>query len=843
MKKISAISAVILLHIFCNNILSSDLPTITKPIIVHEWQYSGPFETGAREGAVDPIFPWGTEQPDYGYPSAFANGGAVEWKTVSSSDDGSVKIVFSNAPWQVLNESWGIVGINYTAVCKGYIDADKNYKIKISTIGVRGVVLNGMNIMPDYYGLKRWEPPALLKSGRNEVILRLNSYSDTVQFGFSFLPDSDDVRVISNDVTVPDAVENTICDSWIGIPVVNCTDDWLNKITVEIDGNEYYSGSSVENISIPPFGIIKVPLRLQSAKTFPRVLNDKEKNFISLSISVKDIEKMYSNQASINIPLKRHDEDRRETFLSKMDNSVQFYGLKEPINFDPTLPYGMIFTLHGAGVNALNQVGAYAPRDWAFVVAPTNRREYGFNWQEQGRMDAMEVLDVVRSKYHIDDNRIMLTGHSMGGHGAWHVGTFYSDKFSSIAPACGWMSIDMYIPMFLTKYNTYAPPGLKKIWELGYMPDRPQLSLNNLFNLPALIMISGADDNVPPVHGRLFAESMRRLGMKPEVHDIPGKPHWYDDDKTRPGADVTDAVFFEKFYSGKVRNTYPDEVKFVMTDPAVTDQLYWVKILDTYEYPGIAEVDAKWIEDNYLDVTSRNVSSLQIELKEQNPVQVKVNWNGNERTLTSADGVILLQEPGYTALTGRITKEIIPGPMKRAYMSPFVIVIGSNTDEQTFQSYLNAARQQSVFWWYNANGYAEIMTDKDASQEKIKDKNLILIGTQEDNSLIREKISQTPVQISGTGIYIDGSEIARGEYSVKFIYPDTSNNNRLILFSTGTSSKYALLSEAFQAYSTSSGLPDLIIFDENVREYGFGGLTAAGYFNKVWKFDKGLFYY
>jgi hypothetical protein len=137
----------------------------------------------------------------------------------------------------------------------------------------------------------------------------------------------------------------------------------------------------------------------------------------------------------------------------------------------------------------------------------------------------------------------------------------------------------------------------------------------------------------------------------------------------------------------------------------------------------------------------------------------------------------------------------------------------------------------------------EIMTDKDASPEKIKDKNLILIGTQEDNLLLKDKILLTPVQISGTGIYIDGNEVVKGEYAVKFIYPDTSNNNRLILFSTGTSSKYALLAEAFPAYATSGGLPDFIIFNEKVREYGFGGLTAAGYFDKVWKFDRSLSYY
>jgi dienelactone hydrolase len=836
----SFISFLIVYNNFSNG---NELPTITVPLVIKEWQYAGPFETGAREGAVDPLYPWGAVQPDFGYPSAFAEGGNVIWRTVKSDDKGNSEIVFSNAPWTVLGESWGVVGINYTAVCKGYIQADKRYKAKINSRGVRGVTLNGMNIMTDYYGLKRWEPPVILESGRNEVILKLNSYSDTVQFGFSFLPDSDNVRIVNNDVTYPDAVENTIVDSWVGVPIVNCTDEWLKDIILDIGGDEYLKLNSVENISIPPLGVIKIPVKLQSVKPFPSVTNDRGKNYIQLNIKVTENEKHYVKEGSIKIPLRKHGDDRRETFLSKMDNSVQFYGIKEPILYEPSKHYGMIFSLHGAGVDALGQVGAYAPRDWAFVVAPTNRREYGFNWQEQGRIDALEVLEVIRSRYPIDDNRIMLTGHSMGGHGVWHFGTFYADKFAAMAPACGWMSIDMYIPMFLTKYNTYAPPGLKSIWELGYLPDRPQFSLNNLYNLPVMIMISGADDNVPPVHGRLFAASMRRLGMNPEVHDIPGKPHWFDDDTIRPGADVTDAVFFEKFYKYKVRNQYPDEVKFVMTDAAVTSKLYWVKIIDTYKYPEPASVDAKWIDNNYLDVTSGNVSMMEIKLKDESTSQVNVNWNGNTMNISPTDGVLQIKDPDFVPAISNLTKAIAPGPMKRAYMDPFVIIIGSNTDEQTFNSYLNAARQQSIFWWYNANGYVEIMTDKDASPEKIKDKNLILIGTQEDNLLLKDKILLTPVQISGTGIYIDGNELVKGEYAVKFIYPDTSNNNRLILFSTGTSSKYALLAEAFPAYATSGGLPDFIIFNEKVREYGFGGLTAAGYFDKVWKFDRSLSYY
>ena len=181
-------------------------------------------------------------------------------------------------------------------------------------------------------------------------------------------------------------------------------------------------------------------------------------------------------------------------------------------------------------------------------------------------------------------------------------------------------------------------------------------------------------------------------------------------------------------------------------------------------------------------------------------------------------------------------------------MKPFIIVIGSNTDEKTFND-LNAARQEALSWWYIANGSMEIMTDKEA-ETKLKYqentwKNLILIGTQEDNSILNEKIKRTPIKISDNGVEISGNKIADGENSVKFIYPEiyTDYIGRLILFSTGTSSKYVLLSEAYSPFSVFSALPDWMVFDENVREHGLAGVKAAGYFDMNWRFDENLSYY
>src|SRR5207249_1249684 len=83
------------------------------------------------------------------------------------------------------------------------------------------------------------------------------------------------------------------------------------------------------------------------------------------------------------------------------------------------------------GVEAQGQADAYASKPWGHLVAPTNRRPFGFDWEDWGRLDALEVLDHAQQLLQTDPQRTYLTGHSMGGHGAWQVGATYPDRFAA----------------------------------------------------------------------------------------------------------------------------------------------------------------------------------------------------------------------------------------------------------------------------------------------------------------------------------------------------------------------------------------------------------------------------
>ncbi len=93
-------------------------------------------------------------------------------------------------------------------------------------------------------------------------------------------------------------------------------------------------------------------------------------------------------------------EPHRRTYLSDVDGSVQHYAVLPAQRADK--PAALVLSLHGANVEALNQVRSYAPKSWAHIVAPTNRRPYGFNWEDWGRLDALAVLAEAQKRYATD---------------------------------------------------------------------------------------------------------------------------------------------------------------------------------------------------------------------------------------------------------------------------------------------------------------------------------------------------------------------------------------------------------------------------------------------------------
>jgi predicted esterase len=109
---------------------------------------------------------------------------------------------------------------------------------------------------------------------------------------------------------------------------------------------------------------------------------------------------------------------------------------------------------------------------------------------ELSEIDTMRVLEMVRKEFNIDDNRIYLMGHSMGGMGAMYIGEKYADIWAGVACLAGFGSPD--------------PNGKMK-------------------NMPLFFSAGSADSTV--TNGKATADRLVAAGLKVEWKEMPGLDH------------------------------------------------------------------------------------------------------------------------------------------------------------------------------------------------------------------------------------------------------------------------------------------------------------------------------
>ena len=120
------------------------------------------------------------------------------------------------------------------------------------------------------------------------------------------------------------------------------------------------------------------------------------------------------------------------------------------------------------------------------------------NLRELSEKDTMNVIAMVRKEFKIDDKRIYVMGHSMGGAGALYLGSKYPKMFAAVgaeAPAAFWD----------TKKET-----------LQAMKDA---------KVPVMIVHGEIDEVVPVANSRAWVEIMKELKMNYEFIEQPGITH------------------------------------------------------------------------------------------------------------------------------------------------------------------------------------------------------------------------------------------------------------------------------------------------------------------------------
>ena len=156
--------------------------------------------------------------------------------------------------------------------------------------------------------------------------------------------------------------------------------------------------------------------------------------------------------------------------------------LSVPLTYQPSKGYALIVCLHGAGFSGdvyLERWQARLDED-SILACPTYPAGAWFTRRAEDLV--LATIRYVTQRYHIDPDRIFLTGMSNGGIGAWLIGMHHAPLFAGLAPMAGGLD-DVLMPF-----------------------------LANLRNTPVYI-IHGAKDQVMPVAlSRSIARELTTLG-------------------------------------------------------------------------------------------------------------------------------------------------------------------------------------------------------------------------------------------------------------------------------------------------------------------------------------------
>ena len=754
-----------------------------------DWLVAGPLPGHGRaslgaDPALEQIF--GQEQPRV--PKEGNACGTVKWTVAKANDKGVVESE-ALAP-----------GCAYTN-----LTADRDKVVLVSAGGAGSVIVNGEPFVGDVYGAGFVKVPVLLRKGDNAVFLRCAR-------GWCSLAVEDPAGplvLLPADATLPSIVDGVPAGAWGAIPVVNATNEWVRGATIE------YGSVQAPMLPIPPLGVIKAVFLV--GKKGPDVT-------VTVSWEGK------SAEAKLTMKAVKGADAYARTFRSEIDLSVQFYGVRAPANPVKRKEYGLVLSLHGAGVGADGQAGAYPARDWCALAAPTNRRPFGFDWEDWGRLDALEVLAEAQELFNIDPSRVFLTGHSMGGHGTWQLAVQYPDRWAAAAPSAGWISLWTYPE---AKPVDATP---KNLMRLSAAPSDTLGLGRNLDGLPLFIIHGDADDNVPFGQAEQMAAFLKEFHKDYRLHVEKGAGHWWDG--PAPGADCVSLPDLFDFFQRCRRPDALEAWEFRTYSPAVTARCRQAEIVaqeKPYVLSKIAvslRVDEKGATtviatENIAHFRWRAPGALEVDGFAVPEAKVREIWRAPGGKWQAGSPAGLRKTPD------------LQGPFAQACWRPFLMVVPTGGTPGEQQAALAKARYDSEVWWYRGNGRGPVVADTDVTDKHWKKYDLVLYGSAASNACWKKIADRLPVTCVDGEVTVNG-ETLKGDLAVAAVYPNPETPGKLVALvgASGPGGRRAW--NAFGWWTTGSGTADVMVWTPEVFGKWTDAVKLIGFYGADWKPAEGF---
>jgi pimeloyl-ACP methyl ester carboxylesterase len=765
---------------------------------------------------IDPVgaqFAAGTWQPPKaGEKLSNAEGRSRQWEKLSPAKDGSY-------------QSRKLVGGSAFFT----LPSEQDRVMVLAASGDTMVWVNGEPRVGDPYSHGYVQLPVELKKGPNQILFSVGRG----QLHAKLTPPRSDLFFNPADVTAPDLIVGQPYAGWAAIPVLNATTNWQTgfEIVAVLPGAE---PKTTTLPALPPLSVCKVPFQIAGVASTPT-----DKLVVKLELQQRDKNRA-TDRTEIHLRALKPEQTYKRTFRSKIDGSIQYYAVV-PATASKQTP-GLTLTLHGAGVEGLGQAACFTPKPWTHVVAATNRRPYGFDWEDWGRLDALEVLDDAMRELKADPHRVWLTGHSMGGHGTWQLGVTYPDKFAAIGPSAGWISMMSYAGMTRTEH----PDALAELFQRAASPADTLALVKNLTPLGVYILHGDQDDNVPVEQARTMRKVLGDFHADWDYHERLGAGHWW-------GNPCVDWPEMFEFFS---RRSLPENgqvrrVEFATASPGVSAECHWALIETQQQAFKLSSIKLTCDpEKRSFAGETKNVACLALDvrhLKPGTPLHVQlddqkladVSWPGD-------GGKIWLyrEDDRWRAGTKPRTATKCParfGGFRDAFRNEVVLVIGTKGSPEENDWALHKARFDAESFWYRGNGFIPIVTDQMFDPAKDRDHNVVLYGNADTNSAWKALLGDSPVQVKRGSVSIGGRTTNGDNLGCLFIRPRPESDVASVGVISGTGIKGLRLADRLPFFVSGVGYPDCVLLGPDALTKGHAGVKAAGFFGNDWGVVHGEF--
>ena len=201
------------------------------------------------------------------------------------------------------------------------------------------------------------------------------------------------------------------------------------------------------------------------------------------------------------------------------------------------IPAPLIVFLHGTGSNHLSNASRsfFGPGRFdlpAIVVEPLGRGG-SCGYYGPAEQDVLDVMDDIKARFEIDEDRVILTGISQGGFATFRIGELYPDRFSALVPLVGQSALVPEIEMMISGGEPFMPDALENLCNIpirmvngrldpqknafaGNVPDLDALALQRLeYDFRYWQLLRRGHEVIPEITNGVFLE----------VLDLPRDPN------------------------------------------------------------------------------------------------------------------------------------------------------------------------------------------------------------------------------------------------------------------------------------------------------------------------------